>query len=239
MKRKGAEIVRFFKNMKADYKSGVGASKKDKSACFRSIIGNIFLLLWGNISAPLFYPVWYMFRKGITEKIHKGTSWQEIQSLIQNNKTQQAKTILKQNGKILYWIWTYGDIDDPLNWGGMPTDYGKNTFWNRFRWSAIRNPRFNINYMELRTSTITEASVSIDTRNQHIKHYSAGFGAMLDGIILKWMKDDIGKWYFIYEEANYTNLWYLGYVGLMQQDVGKAGGRLELSYRITEKTVEE
>ncbi len=229
------EIKLFFSTLKSDYKSSTIPTKKEKRNCYYGIIGNMFRSLYSSISAPFIYPIWYMFREQITTEIYKDTSIREIQNLMEQNKTNLIKSKLKSNSKFLYWLWTYGDIDDPLGRGGMLLTYcnGDNTFWTRFKWSALRNPRFNINYMEFRTSLITDVVTIIDKRNFGIRYYSQGLGAWnYDGIYFKWMKDDKQKWYFIYENNNMNNLFYLGYTGLLLQDIGNpGGGRFETAYR--------
>jgi hypothetical protein len=155
---------------------------------------------------------------------------------MQNNETTEAKNLLKSNGIFIYWLWTYGDCDNPLGNGGMPEWYGKNNFWNRWRWGALRNPRFNINYMDFRTGLIKEVVTIIDKRNFHYYHVSHGIGDSPNGIYFKWMKDNNGKWYFIYEDNNVNNIFYIGYTGLLLHDVGNSGGRFETSYRKTESS---
>ena len=111
---------------------------------------------------------------------------------------------------------------------------GENIFWNRFVYSAIRNPRFNQNYIDFRTGEITNIITIIDNRDFNYMHVSSGIGDSADGIYFKWMKDNNGKWYFIYEDNNENSLFYLGYTGLLLQDIGYSGGRFETSYRKTE-----
>lgn len=240
MKRTGKEISNMIRALRAD----ISVTKKDKRDCYLRIIKTIFGLLWCNISAPFIYPIWYFNRVTIFDKLYKVNAfstyeekWRFIANLVSQNKIDEVKGYLKQHGYFLYFLWTYGDIDDPCGWGGMPAEYGKNNFWNRFRWSAIRNPRFNYNYIELRTSLITEAVTVIDTRNESIRHESFGIGSQADGVLFKWMKDVNGRWYFIYQEANDKALWWFGWVGLVRNgDIGRTGGRFELSYRVSERT---
>lgn len=237
MNNKYIEFVRFFQTIKSDLKvSSNQISISDKKKCWNRIILNIFTIVWNAISAPFVYPIWYMFRKIITTNIYENTSWQEILKLMQSNETELAKQILLHNGKFLYWLWTYGDCDDPLGCGGLPNKYGKNTFLNRFKWSAIRNPRFNINYMNFRTGKIVQVINIIDNRNFNYMHKSFGISDSPDGIYFKWMKDNNNKWYFIYEDNNSNHLFYFGYTGLLKYDIGFNGGRFELSYRKTKES---
>ena len=47
------------------------------------------------------------------------------------------------------------------------------------------------------------------------------------------MKDNNGKWYFIYEDNNANFIFYIGYTGLLMHDIGNSGGRFETSLRKT------
>jgi hypothetical protein len=193
-------------------------------------------MIWSGITAPFVYPVWYILKKQFTNSIYKNTSWQEISSLLTNNKTTLAKYKLLANGIFNYWIWTYSDLIEPLGNGGLPESYGTSNFWKRFYYSAIRNPRFNINYMNFRTGTIVQVITVTDTRNFHIMHKSAGISDSPDGILFKWVKDNGGYWYIVYEDNNSDNIFYFEYIGFNIKDVGQSGGRFETSYRKTENT---
>lgn len=233
--KKLQEIRTAYQNIRADYQKIGSIRQADKRLCYRRIAKNLLWGIWNAISTLFIYPIWYMFRKSITDKIHKGTSWQEIEQLMNQCEIQQVEDKLRVNGKLLFWLWTYGDNVDPLGWGGMPEDYGtkKNNFWNRFKWSAIRNPRFNINYLYFRTGLIEEEKIVIDTRNPKLWHESYGVGSSEDGIIFKWLRDNNNKWYFIYEDNNFNHVFWFGYVGLKRYAIGKRG-RFETSYRKTD-----
>jgi hypothetical protein len=238
MKRTGKEIISMFKALIKDYNNKGEINKSEKINCYFRILKNIFGLLWCNISAPFIYPIWYLNKKTVCLKLYDETyTWQKIQKMISDNQSMEVKKILKSKSKLWYWLWTYGDISDPLNNGGLPDIHnGKpqaNTFWNRYKYSAVRNPRFNYNYMELRTGNIIDRHVSVDTRNWNIVHKSEGIGDSPDGVIFQWMMDDSGRWYFIYEDNNKKSIWYFGWTGLLRNNVG---GRFELSYRVTEGT---
>jgi hypothetical protein len=229
------EIKKAYKTIRADYQKIGSIRQADKRLCYRRIAINLLWGIWNAISSLFVYPIWYIWRKQITDKIHKGTSWQEIQKLLQKCEIIEVEEKLKKNGKFLFWLWTYGDSDDPYGWGGMPDDYGtkKNNFINRYHWSAIRNPRFNINYMYFRTGIIEQIIDIIDTRNPKLWHKSYGVSSSEDGIIFRWLRDNNNRWYFIYEENNYTHVFWFGYVGLKRDAIGKHG-RFETSYRKTD-----
>ena len=229
------EVRRFFSNLKKDYKSSTIPTKKQKRQAYFRTLKQSFYSVWNAITAPFIYPIWYMFKKTITTKVYQGTSWQEIGQMIKDNKTEQVKTKLKSNGKFLYWLWTYGDLNDPLGNGELQSWAKKNNFWTRFCENAIRNPRFTINFMEFRTGNIVRVVPVIDTRNFNLMHKSQGIGDSPDGIYFKWMLDENGRWGFIYEDNNVENIFYYGNVGLLYKDIG-FNGRFETGYRQTDSS---
>ena len=229
------EIRNFLKTFNGNMKITDGSiTIKDKIKCRNAIIINLLKIVWNGVTTPLIYPIWYLFRTKLTPMIYQNTSWQEILKLINENKTNEAKKKLLANGKFLYWIWTYSDLEEPMGRGGLPISYGPNTFWYRFKYSAIRNPRFNCNYIDFRTEIINEVETIIDTRNFHYMHKSYGISDSPDGIYFKWMRDTEGKCYFIYEDNNKSNLFYIGYTGMLYDDIGYSGGRFETGYRETD-----
>jgi hypothetical protein len=230
-------ILEFIKTIRRDYYNpNSKLSKSEKLKTYRKIVNNLFLIIWNQITAPLIYPIWWLFKKEITNKIYSDISIEEISKLISTNQTQLVKQIIKNKGTFLYWLWTYGDQEDPLGRGGMPEWFGNNTFINRFNWAAIRNPRFNINYLEFRTNVIIDKEVIIDTRSFDTYHKSKGIGDSPDGIYFKWLKDIENNWYFIYEDNSKLWIWYFGWTGLLLEDIGNGGGRFEFSLRKTEST---
>ena len=232
------EIQKAYKDIRADYKKIGTVRQADKRLCYRRIAKNLLWGIWNIVSSPFIYPIWYIWRKSITDKIHKGTSWQEIETHMQMCEFDEVETKLKANGKFLFWLWTYGDCTDPLGWGGMPQDFrnGKNIFINKYIWSAIRNSRFNINYMHFGTGIIEEQINITNTLNWQYWHESYGIGDNPDGILFKWVRDNNYKWYFIYENNNEKHMFYFGYVGLYKQGTIGKRGRFETSYRKTENS---
>jgi hypothetical protein len=225
------------KELKLDYSTpSTIISKSAKRRCYLGIVKNLLWSIWSSVTCLFIYPIWYIWRKEITDKIHKGTSWQEIEAHMQKAEISEVEKKLKVNGKFLFWLWTYGDCNDPYGWGGMPVDYRtkKNTFGNRYMWSAIRNPRFNMNYLYFRTGEIHEVNVIIDTRDWKYWHGSYGVGSSPDGIIFQWYRDNNNKWYFIYENYNVNNVFWFGYVGLINKGTIGKKGRFETSYRKTQ-----
>jgi len=236
------EVRNFIKAAIKDYKSSDDLTKRKKKQSYLKTIGLTFNQIWGGISAPLIYPIWYMFRKQITNTIYEGTTWEVVQKLVIDNKIDEAKEIVQRKGLFLYWLWTYGDLRDPLGRGELPDDgYGgkyKNNFVGRFYENAIRNPRFTINYMNYRTGTIVEVISVIDTRDFSIYLSSEGLGSAPVGIMFKWLIDEKGRWFYIYDDNNKENMFYFGYTGLCKfnvvtkvfDDIG-LNGRFEIGYR--------
>jgi len=228
------EVKRFIKAVRSDYKSSTPDIKKKKKKAILKTISLTFNQIWGGITAPLIYPIWYAFRKQITNSIYEGTSWQAVHKLVEDNKIDEVKQIVKRKGPFLYWLWTFGDLRDPLGRGELPDDgykgRFKNNFIGRFYENAIRNPRFTINYIDYRSGNIVKAYTIIDTRDYTISHSSEGIGSNPSGILFKWMVDAKDEWYYIYDENNAEALFYFGYTGLGKDDIGRSG-RFEIGYR--------
>lgn len=228
------EVGRFIKALRTDYKNSNSAIKIKKR---KAIYKTIYLTLdqiWSGVSALFIYPIWYLFRKQITNTIYEGTTWETVHKLVVDNKIDDAKKIVKSKGSLLYWLWTFGDLRDPLGRGELPEDgykgKYKNNFIGRYYENALRNPRFTINYMNYRTNTIVEAYTVIDTRDYNTLHSSEGIGKNPSGILFKWFVDAKNEWYYIYDDNNKENLFYFGYSGLNKSDIGN-NGRFEISYR--------
>lgn len=226
------EIRKFLKNLRIDYRSGLGPTKKQKVSCYIRTLRMLFMYIWNGLSAPIVYPFWYIFRKKIVSRAYRGTSWQEINKMVEENKTSKVKSIIKNNGKFIYWLWTYGDLRDPLGRGEL-MDRKTNTFWNRYWENAFRNCRFTINFMEFRTASIVDSLIVIDSRNFNYMHVSEGIGNSPDGIFFRWMCDSDNKWSFIYEDNNKENIFYYGYVGMHKPNIIGLNGRFEIGYRKT------
>jgi hypothetical protein len=228
------EVKQFISTMKEDYKSSDSIIKKKKKKAILKTIRLTFDQIWSGISALFIYPIWYIFRKQITNAVYEGTSWEVVHKLIQNNKIDEAKSIVQRKGKFIYWLWTFGDLRDPLGRGELPEDgykgRFKNNFIGRYYENALRNPRFTINYIDYRSGDIVKAYTIIDTRDYNSSHYSEGLGSAPSGIFFKWLVDSKGEWYYIYDDNNKENLFYFGYTGFSRDEIGK-NGRFEISYR--------
>lgn len=229
------EVRGFFSTIRKDYKSSDKESKKMKRGAFISALSLTFNQVWSGILAPLIYPIWWIFRKQITEAVYKGSSWQEVHKLVHDNKIAEAKKIVQRKGKLIYWLWTFGDLKDPLGRGELPDDgyrgRFKNNFIGRFYENAIRNPRFTINYMNYRTGTIVKTWTPLDTRDWSQSVSSEGLGDSPIGVFFKWFIDEGGKWTFIYEDNNKQSSFYFGWCGLSGKNVIGKNGRFEIGYR--------
>lgn len=202
-----SKIIRLLRDLKEDYKTSYIITKRNKRKCYKQAAWNLLMYIWGIITAPLIYPIWYIARGLITENAEKN--------------------------KAYHWLWTYGDLHDPLGRGGMPEDYrdGKNSFINRYWYSAIRNPRFTYNYENFMSRKITHETSVIDTRDYSNMIKSYGVGDSPEGRIFKWFMDREGDYYFIYENNTIDSVFWLGWVGLLTWPLGKQG-RFEIAYRI-------
>lgn len=231
------EFKGFIKALKLDYKNTSSApNKKEKRSAYKRYLKLLVVTIWNAITAPIIYPIWYIFKRKITSLAYRNTSWQYVNELISQNQILTAKELVKNNaGDFIYWLWTYGDLRDPLGIGEL-TDTGKaNTFLNRWWENGFRNPRFAINFMEFRTVNIVLENVIIDTRTMGVFHVSTGIGDSPNGVYFKWMLDANQRWWFIYEDNNWNCIFYFGSVGLLKNAVGR-NGRFETGYRVTERT---
>jgi len=228
------EVKQFISAMKEDYRSSEPVIKNKKKKAILKTIRLTFNQIWSGISAPFIYPIWYIFRKKITNAVYEGTSWEAVHKLIDDNKIDEAKKIVSRRGKFIYWLWTFGDLRDPLGRGELPDDgykgRFKNNFIGRFYENALRNPRFTINYIDYRSGNIVKSFTIIDTRDYNLSHSSEGLGTHPSGIFFKWLIDDKGEWYYIYDDNNKDNLFYFGYTGFSKDEIGKSG-RFEIGYR--------
>lgn len=195
-----------------DYKSTPRVVKPYKLNCYRRAFGHFLSTLWSVISAPLIYPIWYIFRERITMKLVN----EDVYGADMN--------------AFWRWVWTYGDLHDPLGRGGMPLDYrnGENSFINRFWYSAIRNPRFTYNFKYYITKPVQWINTpNIDTRNFENMISSYGIGDSPDGKLLQWFGGSL-YWYFIYENNTKESIYYFGWVD--EKKVGKQC-RFEMAHR--------
>lgn len=223
------EVINFIKVLHTDYQVSTKEMQILKKKAILKTIKMTCSQIWSGVTAPLVYPFWWLFREKIVDRVYRGTSWQEILELVRANKTVEVESKLKQNGRFWFWLWTFGDLEDPLGRGELPKAK-ENNFKTRFYENAIRNPRFTINYMFYRSGTIVAVEKVIDTRDFTVQHASDGLGSAASGCLFKWMLDDRGDWLFIYDDNNQYNLFYYGYSGLGRDDIGH-NGRFEIGYR--------
>ena len=211
------KVKLFFRNLRMDYINTPKFQRKAKRDCYYRAMGHVLSYLWSIITAPVVYPIWYKNRQKIE------MMW------------VRYKLYGKEINRFWYWVWTYGDANDPLRWGCMPKTYrdGRNTFKNRWFFSAIRNPLFTYNSIHYISKRIVEEEYSIDTRNFDVMIPSYGIGDSLEGILFKWFYANDGTMYFIYEDSTPDSIFYFGWVGL--RDLSKSEtkkGRFEMAFRV-------
>jgi hypothetical protein len=221
------EISRFFRTLRLDYKSGKGPSKSYKIKGYLRLFILFIISAWNKLSAPFIYPIWYLFRKPITNKLYRNTTHGVTKRMLDDNLSEHVEKSLRKNGgDLLYWIWTYGDLTDPV--------VNKKSFIKRYLEGAFIRPRSTYCLMNFRTSYITEIIIIIDERNFNYLHKLEG-GENPDGVYFKWILDVDGQWSFIYEDNNSENIFHFGTKCLLRGDVGYHG-LFEMCYKKTDSS---
>jgi hypothetical protein len=225
--RATSEQIQMFSE-KAEILSNADIIKEKKKECYHLITK--WLLIQGRnaLLAPFCYTLWWWNREKITNRVYElmlplagGDTAMTINHLFVwlNQHVEQGtfdsicKKELQSMGLFYYFIWTFSDIEDPLGRGGMPNDYksGKNTFGNRFLYSAVRNPGGLAMHINQRSAIIIDNVTTIDTRSdEQAKSY--GIGNQNLGTWLCWYVSSDDRLYFIYESANMKKLFYCGFV---------------------------
>ncbi|MBO6117169.1 MAG: hypothetical protein J6P44_01355 [Bacteroidales bacterium] len=237
-----------FKALWTDFKeSDVG--REEKMACYARYTGLFFKTLYSQVTAPVGYIGYYMFRKQITsrlEEFYKQHGLEDIENVgrdIASGKIDKQE-LKNSMGAGYYNLWLYGDTTDPLITGGVPEDYKPQLpmFWRRWFYGGVRNPRWNATYINNYSADVTAVVTTYDTRVQTVTHNYGTSDTRL-GTWLRWYVDKDGKWWFFYEKTKRTNknkgkLFYFGAVGLGSKDDGfyKDGikqGRFEFSLNRT------
>ncbi|MBQ9311772.1 MAG: hypothetical protein IJ213_01870 [Bacteroidales bacterium] len=225
--------------------------RKEKRECYIRYSQLFLQTLYSQISSPIGYIFYYLNRKKITSKIqdfYKQNNLSNIENIgndiIEGNViVDSLKSFL---GSTFYNLWLYGDTKNPVENGGVPTDYkpNKSMFARRFSYSALRNPRWNSTYVNNYSNYITFCKTAYDSRNE-INTSNYGTRDTRLGVWLRWFVDKDGKYWFFYENtkqksANKGKLFYFGVVGLgsiedgQQKDIQKKG-RFEFSLNRTVK----
>lgn len=227
-------ISDLFKSSKTTKGTKITTWKKLKS--FLKIIKILFMSIFNGLTAPIFYPIWYIFRKRITKYIYEYTTPEEVVSYIDKGDTEMVLWLINRKNPIYYFLWTYGDLVNPIK-GKLPSWAGKPNFINRYKYSAFRNPRFTYNYLFFTTKPIDFDNYVdvVNNRNERILHTSNGIGGNYDGTIYRWYVSTDGKdVYPIYEFGSKEYLFYFGYVDMLTKN--KPVGRFETSIRKTLST---
>ena len=205
----------------------------DRMRCYLRIPWILTLDVWRIITAPIVYPFYYVFfRKWLSK------NWEEINKAVETKSFRLVRrAIIMRFGLFGYFIWLYGDKEDPmgnanlLEWAGDGTK-----FWPRYKWAALRNPMFNLCLIgkAYNTAYIERSYVEYDRRCPDSWATSNGLGAQRFGSVKVWFKDIDGKWYFVWEYADEKKYQYLGWVGKLDRDSNHA--RWEFAFRSTKST---
>jgi hypothetical protein len=209
-------------------KDNTAIIKDKKRQCYQLVL--TWLLQQGRNAAlaPFCYTFWWWNKKRITNMVYDKTyplveyedSLSTNDAFLWLNEQIESGTFkakcekeLKTIGNFWYFIWTFSDIEDPLGRGGLPDDYkgGKNSFGNRFKYSAIRNPGGLRMHIYQRSGEIKDQITTIDTRNDQ-QASSYGIGDQNLGTWLCWYIDENDELYFIYERATQKKIFYCGFV---------------------------
>lgn len=235
---KEKQETNMFKVLWEDYWSNE-ANRPQKRECYITYSKMFFQSLYSQITAPLGYVVYYIFRKPITHRIENLYKEKQLgnidnigKDILQGNITEEE---LKETLKLYYDIWLYGDTDDPLVSGGVPKDYKTNLPMSVRRWMycGVRNPRWNATYLNCYSDTIMEIRTTLDNRQDIVTH-NYGTGDTKLGNWLRWYIDKQGKWWFFYENTKQTGknkgkLFYFGAVGLSNKKDGPQGKKSKKS----------
>lgn len=232
-------IWNFIKHVWNDYFSDK-TLKKQKRKCYWSIIKIAADQLWSFLSSWLIFAIYYMFRKPITNKLLKNGWEYDLQYAVDGvNAIEDNKKIKKTLGCFYYWLWSYSDEGvDPLGKGIVPDSYKpnvKSTFWRRYLWSGIRNPRTIKCHVYHRTEKkIVEEWLSnqTDLIDKYVDVY--GFGKRQMNTEFKWYKNEDNKLYFYYHNVKGTKFLYFGFVDAYFKDKKQEYKRFECSSRSCE-----
>ncbi|MDR1006907.1 MAG: hypothetical protein LBL74_08630 [Bacteroidales bacterium] len=202
--------------------------KAKKRQCYWLVVKWLLQQGINSVIAPIAYTIWWRDKNEITDKIYKAAlplinskdslSVNEVffwlnEQIEKGHYKAVCEKPLKSIGLFDYFIWTYSDILDPLGRGILPLDYkgGKNTFCNRFLYSAVRNPGSLQMHIYQRSDTIVNQVITKDTRIDEVAK-SYGIGNQQLGTWLCWYVDNKGKLYFIYERSTQKKVFYCGFV---------------------------
>ena len=186
----------------------------EKKKCFKKALFHLlFITIIGTITAPIIWPIFYLRRYKIFDKLKVP------------REDYNTEIPLRRSKVYLNWfdyiLFLYGDKADPLC-EKLPDFYEKKYsnkphFIKWFLFSAIRNVMFNYRYRYLTTKHYIEKESPIyriiDTRTDEIVH-SDGISPLRKGKFLFWRYDNKGNPYFSYEHVSDKWIFYFGYTGL-------------------------
>lgn len=221
---------------------------KKQKECLKEIRKYLFIQLFNAIMSPICYIIWYLNRYKLTKKLQKELIKHPL--TIPNTREEYTSEIYviakKTFSKFWFFMWTFGDINDPLNTGGTPVDYKthiKSLFIRRFLFRSIRNPR-SIYIHHIQTSDpiiddlIPEGLILYDTRDMSkpTENYGTGDGHI--GSFIRYYISYTGKIYMYYERCTKGKTFYIGFckIPFKQLECGNwvqitNKTRFEISYR--------
>lgn len=210
--------------------------KKKKRKCYMRFIYLFCRFFVYLITAPILYPIWYIFKSKIAWKLYRNfpisnyeeiygysyskfNEWLNIQIHYRLCDINKLKCEIKSSLSLIeYQLWLYGDIYNVESDGGIPANYKshiKNTFIRRWCYSGFRNPKFNSVYLNFYAkSCIIELKTVYDSRtNQVAKNYGTAYTRV--GQILRWYVTDNGELWYIWDSTYKSRIfnWRLFYFG--------------------------
>lgn len=194
----------------------------------------MFVTLFGTITAPIFWPIYYVYRFKFYRKLNLVFAEYEYSS------PEFLKKRIKES--LNWWerfIYLYGDKYSPtcekLPAFFMDKHKDKSWFQKYFIFSAIRNPCFNYHYLFMITKDEIQQESPIklitDERIEKVIG-SDGISPVRSGKHFFWRNDKQGNPYFCYRNNTEKQLFYLEYCGI--EDLHKYPSlrcRLEISIR--------
>ena len=181
-------------------------TKLDKLKCYIRVIKLLLIDLFRIVSAPLMYVVYYRFYR------------KELFGLRSSEGLSPWRT----------FVWLYADMEELPSWAGKPT------FYNCWKYSAIRNPMFNLCLTSplYNMQGFTHSYVQFDTRDETRYATSNGVGKQYYGSVLVWYYSEEHKcWIFIWERANENVYQYFGWAGLLDRKFERLSARFEYAFR--------
>ena len=214
-------------------------NKKEWKSFLYAFFQITFVTIFGTLTAPIFWPIYYILRFHLFTKIQLPTC-RVTDDIDTNLYFKKAKNNLNW---FEYFILMYGDKYSPLC-NKLPDFFlekhkNKSWFWKYFIFSAIRNPFFNYHYAHMITKnevkSVSNIKIIIDNRTNQIID-SDGITSFKSGKYFFWREDKEGNPYFCYRNNTNKYLFYVEYCGLENlYGYDELNCRLEISIRKIKK----